>query len=99
MNYNCDIHAINEQQNADAREVWHIAKSVSKWVWKIDPVAEAAFIKRQSQKGVKSGKARFAASEDKRASARFMAATGRTQQGIAAELDVNQSTVARWLAC
>lgn len=86
----------------DAREVWHIAKSVSKWVWKIDPIAEAAFIKRQSVKGAKggiaSGISRAAASEDKRASARLMVAKGMTQQDIAAELNVSQQTISRWLA-
>ena len=81
-------------------EVKAIGRSVAKWTWNRFGTGEhhARFIERQQQKGVKSGQARLAASEDKRTSARLMSAAGRTQQDIAAELDVNQSTVARWLA-
>jgi hypothetical protein len=77
-----------------------IGKSVGRWTWRNFGTGEyhARFIERQSAKGVKSGAARLAKNEDKRASARLMAATGKTQQQIAAELDVNQSTVARWLS-
>ena len=34
-----------------SREVWHIAKSVTKWVWARDAKAEAAFVARQAWKG------------------------------------------------
>lgn len=45
-----------------------------------------------------SGAARFAASEDKRTSARLMAAEGRGVREIAKELGVGKSTVARWVS-
>ena len=97
LNRNADF-----KQPMDAREVWHIAKSVSKWVWKIDPLAEAEFIKRQSVKGAKggiaSGASRLAASEDKRSRARLMAARGMTQAAIASELKVTDRTVRNWLS-
>ena len=55
----------------------------------------------QAEKGTKggiaSGKARFAASEDKRTSARLMRSRGMTQAAIATELDVHVNTVAGWL--
>ena len=47
--------------------------------------------------GQASGKARAAASEDKRASARLMRSQGKTQAAIAAELGVHVNTVANWL--
>lgn len=85
----------------DGREVWHIAKSVSKWVWRKDKDAQARFIERQSEKGCKGGKAsgisRLAASEDKRASARIMAVNGLTHGAIADELGVSRRTILRWL--
>lgn len=83
------------------KEAHHIAKSVTAWVWKKDPDAESKFLARQSWKGAKGGKAsgvaRLNASEDKRASARLMAAAGQSSRQISSELDVNQSTVVRWL--
>ncbi len=85
----------------DSKEVWHIAKSVTKWVWKIDPKAEAEFLRRQAWKGSKGGKkgmlSRWGDNEDKRSSARLMHATGMTTRAIAADLTVDQSTVVRWL--
>lgn len=85
----------------DGREVWHIAKSVSKWVWHKDKDAHARFIERQSEKGSKGGKSsgisRLAASEDKRTSARIMAANGMTHGVIADELGVSRRTILRWL--
>lgn len=85
----------------DPREVWHIAKSVTKWVWKIDPEAESEFLRRQAWKGRKggeaSGAARRLASESARATARLMDASGKTQAAIAAELNVHVNTVANWL--
>jgi DNA invertase Pin-like site-specific DNA recombinase len=80
----------------DHREVWHIGRSVGKWTWK--HITAQGFSAWQAKAAGRSAKVRRDASEDKRASARLMAAAGRTQREIAAELDVNQSTVARWLA-
>ena len=86
----------------DPKEIWHIAKSVTKWVWKIDPKAEAKFLRRQAWKGTKggiaSGVARLKASEDQRTSARLMRATGLTQTAIAQELGVTDRTVRAWLS-
>ena len=45
-----------------------------------------------------AAKARLQASEDKRTSARLMAAAGQSIRAIAAELGVGKSTVARWLS-
>lgn len=87
----------------DGREIWHIAKSVSKWMWRQFDIAasDTRFSKLQayrgSKGGVASGLSRAAANEDKRASARLMSATGKSSREIAAELGVNQSTVVRWL--
>ncbi|MDD3019244.1 MAG: primase C-terminal domain-containing protein [Comamonas sp.] len=85
-------------------EVWHIAKSVSKWTWnRFDLAAsDARFVALQAHRGrlgcVAFGAARFAASEDKRTSARLMAAEGRGVREIAKELGVGKSTVARWVS-
>ena len=95
----------------DGREVWHIAKSVSKWVWhKFDlEASDARFSalqayrgkqntpETQAAKGRASGKARLVASENKRASARLMRDRGMTQAAIAAELGVTDRTVRGWL--
>lgn len=84
----------------DGREVWHIAKSVSKWTWQQFDIeaSDARFSKLQAHRGTLSGKARLAASEDKRSSARLMAAQGHSSRAIAAEIGVDHSTVVRWLA-
>lgn len=80
-------------------EVWHIAKSVSKWTWR--NFSAEGFSNWQSAQGAKggkaSGKSRLAASEDKRASARLMSASGMSLRDIAAELQVGKSTVSDWL--
>lgn len=73
-------------------EVRHIAKSVAKWTWKHDKVAEDRFLKRQAFKGKRSGEARLAASEDKRASARLMRAQGMSYPQIAVSLGVSVGT-------
>ncbi len=84
-------------------EVWHVAKSVSKWTWnRFDLAAsDARFSKLQAHRGkaggVASGVSRLAASEDKRASARMMAASGASQRTIAAELGVSLGSVNAWL--
>jgi len=86
-----------------ASEVLHVARSVEKWVWtRFDTDAsDKRFSEKQSYRGKKggqaSGKARAAASEDKRASARLMRSQGKTQAAIAAELGVHVNTVANWL--
>ncbi|MDD3500782.1 MAG: primase C-terminal domain-containing protein, partial [Sulfurovum sp.] len=87
----------------DGREVWHIAKSVAKWTWRQFDLAasDARFSALQAHRGrkggVASGLSRAAKNEDKRASARLMAAQGYSSRAIAASLGVNQSTVVRWL--
>jgi len=87
------------QYPLDPREVWWIAKSVAKWTWRRFDIeaSDKRFRELQAERGRRSGKARAAASEDKRASARLMAAQGMSTRAIAAELDVDQSTVVRWL--
>jgi len=84
----------------DSRECYHVAKSVSRWTWnRFDLAAsDARFSKLQAHRGRQGGLAKGAANEDKRASARLMRAKGMTQAAIAAEIGVNQSTVARWVA-
>lgn len=86
----------------DGRECWHVAKSVAKWTWRRDAEAQARFLARQAARGrkggVASGKARLAASEDLRASARLMYAQGMTQIAIASALGVTDRTVRAWLS-
>ena len=81
-------------------EVRHIARSTGKWVWK--NTSEAGFAKRQAfvgkRGGVASGAARLAQSEQHRATARLMRASGQSTRAIAAALGVNQSTIVRWCA-
>ena len=89
----------------------HVGRSVEKWVWtRFDRAAsdkrfserQAArgqrnSVEAQAEKGRASGKARAAASENKRASAVLMRSRGMTQAAIAAELGVHVNTVANWL--
>jgi DNA-directed RNA polymerase specialized sigma24 family protein len=84
----------------DGREVWHIVKSVSKWVWRRFDIeaSDARFSALQAARGRLGGLAKGAANEDKRASARLMRAQGYSSRAIAQVLGVNQSTVIRWLA-
>lgn len=81
-------------------EVWHIAKSVSKWTWrKFDlEASDARFSKLQVHRSKLGNLARWGNSEDKQASARLMAAAGKSVREIAVELEVGKSTVARWVA-
>lgn len=89
------------RQPLDAREAWHVANSVARWTWRKDADARARFVARQAARGrlggLVSGRARREASEGGRASARLLAAAGRSTREIAAELGINQSTAARWL--
>lgn len=91
------------QTPMDGREVWHIAKSVSKWTWQhFDTTAsDARFSQLQSVRGRKGNAAsvavRAAAAEDKAASARLMVSRGMSRMAIAKELDVSFNTVASWL--
>lgn len=84
-------------------EVWHVAKSVSKWTWRRFDVAasDARFSKLQAYRGhlggLKGGIARSANYEEQRASARLMAASGCTQRAIAEELGVSARSVRTWL--
>ncbi len=87
----------------DGREVWHIAKSVAKWVWnRFDlDASDAKFSLLQAHRGrkggVASGQARQLSSEGDRAIARIMAAQGSTVREIGTALGVGKSTVARWI--
>jgi hypothetical protein len=91
-------------QPLTGNEVWHIAKSVSKWTWRRFDLAasDARFSALQAhrgrQGGVASGLSRAAASEDKRTSARLMQTQGMTQQAIADALGVPRRTVSYWLS-
>lgn len=78
-----------------------IAVSVAKWVWEHHgKTVSAAFSALQSHRGglggIASGKARAAASEDKRDSARLMRASGMSYGAIAAELGVSKGIVHKW---
>lgn len=88
------------RQPLDPREVWHIAKSVSRWTWReFNRAGRSAWAAARGRAGgVASGKARRAASEDKRVSARLMHTQGLSTREIARVLDVHQSSVVRWLA-
>lgn len=81
------------------KEVWHVARSVARWTWQ--HTTKEGFSDWQSAQGrkggVASGRTRLAANEDKRASARLMRAAGQSSRQICSELDVDQSTVVRWL--
>lgn len=81
------------------REVWHIAKSVALWTWrKFDlEASDRRFQELQAYRSGAAHRARWGDSESKRATARLMAASGHSSRQIASQLDVNQSTVSRWL--
>ena len=90
-------------QPLGGREVWHVAKSVAKWTYQHFDIeaSDARFSKLQAHRGAlggrASGVARKAASEDKAASARIMAAAGMSQRAIAKELGVSHVAVGKWL--
>lgn len=87
----------------DGKEVWHIVKSVSKWVWyKFDlKKSDENFSKLQAHRGSNGGKAsgiaRLASSEEQRATARLMAAQGTSKSEIARVLQVPRPTIILWL--
>lgn len=83
----------------EGKEVWHVARSVAKWTWR-HTTAQGFSEWRSAQGrrgGVRSGQVRRQAGEDKRASARLMAASGLSTREIGSELEVAHSTVVRWL--
>lgn len=96
LTMNAELFGANHLQG---KEVWHIARSVAKWTWRNFSAEGFSAWQAQAGKkgGVASGKARAAASEDKRASARLMAAAGKSTREIAEELGTSQPTVSRWL--
>jgi hypothetical protein len=84
----------------DSRECWHVAKSVARWVWnRFDIVAsDARFSMRQAARGMRGGIAKGQANEDKRASARLMAARGVSVRQIAEAIGVHRDTIYSWLS-
>ena len=82
----------------DWSEVKATAKSVAKWTHA--HLSATGFSRWQSAQGkkggIRSGEVRLAASEDKRASAVLMRATGMSYRAIAEALDVGKSTVSDW---
>lgn len=82
------------------REVYHVARSVSKWVWRKFDIAasDERFSRLQAHRGKLGGLAKGAANEDKRASARLMAAHGYSIRAIAEALQVGKSTVGDWVS-
>lgn len=83
----------------DGREVWHIAKSVSKWTWRQFDIeaSDARFAALQAAQRSKGGRVRSASYEGLRADARLMRASGMTQAAIADELGVSERSVRSWL--
>lgn len=79
-------------------ELRAIAKSVAKFCWRLSSEAsDAKFSALQAYRGQRSGLARLAKSEDKRATARLLSIQGKIQSEIAAELGVSRKTVNQWL--
>jgi hypothetical protein len=81
------------------------AKSIAKWTWKnITQSSFASFVAlthlphQQAKRGIKSGQARLALSEDKREQARELRAQGVKVVDIAKMLDVHRNTVNNWLS-
>lgn len=80
-------------------EVKNTAKSVSKWVWTnyTKRLSDEEFSARQASRGKLGGLAKGKANAEKRSKALEMREAGHTQQQIADILQVNKSTVCRWL--
>jgi len=91
------------QYPMEGNEVWHITRSVARWTWNRFDIAasDARFAALQAhrgrQGGVASGEARRMLNEDKRVSARLMAAKGIRQNVIAQELGVSPASISLWL--
>lgn len=83
----------------DPRECWHTARSVALWVWnRFDITAsDRRFSIRQSARGKLGGRPR-ATTAEQAARAHELAAGGMSIRGIATELGVGKSTVARLLS-
>ena len=101
--YRAQDYTANEHPSPlDYRECHAIAKSVAKWVWYRFDIEDSdrRFSELQAHRGSIGGKAsgasRRAASEDKQASARIMAAKGCTQAEIAKALGVTTRTIRNW---
>jgi len=75
-------------------EIRATAKSIASWTWK--HTTPVGFHESQAAKGRRSGQKRREMSEDKRASARILKASGKTVREIAETLGVHYSTVSRW---
>lgn len=86
----------------DHREVWHIAKSVSKWTWGRFDIAASddRFSQLQAVRGrsggLKGGVKRSASYEQRRAEARIMRAAGRSIRAIAETLGASVGAVSNW---
>lgn len=84
----------------DSSEVAGIARSVARYVWRKN--TPASFRESQAVRGrlggIASGASRLILNENKRASARLMAANGMSVRAIAEELKVGKSTVGRWVS-
>lgn len=83
----------------DGGEVWQIAKSVSKWTWRRFDIerSDRKFSRLQATRGRLGGIAKGVANEDRRVSARLLAAQGWTQRQIAEELEVSVGSINAWL--
>jgi len=83
-----------------AAEVAGIARSVARYVWRRFSPAEFREIQaaRGRRGGIASGAARLLVNEDKRVSARLMAAKGMGVRAIADVLGIGKSTVSRWVS-
>lgn len=77
------------------KEVWGVAKSVARWTH--TKITAAGFSEWQSKNGKRSGSARLKKSESKREEAADLREKGESLQAIATQLEVNKSTVCRWL--
>ncbi|MGV2897538.1 replication initiation protein [Achromobacter sp. AGC78] len=76
-------------------EVKSIARSVTRWVWK--RFTPSGFRAIQAARGRASGVARRFATQELRQRAAMLTASGLTSRQVAGQLEVNQSTVVRWL--
>lgn len=84
----------------NSSEVAGIARSMARYVWR--RYTPTKFREVQAARGrlggIASGAARLAANEDKRASARLMAANGMSIRAIAEVFGIGKSSVARWVS-